>query len=63
MEYYEELEFPQALADKTECAHIFSESTNAGMEDEGKVSMPFHLSSLRFSHSILRGHMQRTPGQ
>ena len=52
---YEELQFPEGLAGKTEYAHIFSESTNAGMEDKAKVSMSLRLSSLQLFILSLEG--------
>ena len=61
---YEELQgLPQVPAVvSTECVHIFSKSTDVGMEDERKVSTPFHLSSSLLLHSTLRGHTPRTLG-
>ena len=63
---YEELRgLPQApLLVSTECDHIFSESTNVGMEDEQKVSIPSRLSGpLLVYPTTLRGYTPRTHGQ
>jgi len=52
-----------APAVDTQCAHIFSESTNAGMEDERKVRMLLCLPCLPLVYSSLRRRMRRTPGR
>ena len=46
----------------TECAHIFAESTNDGMEDEWRVPTLFRLPGPPFVYSTLRSRTLRTSG-